>query len=113
MGCASLHPPYAYNRAPSRSLRTRMFFSVLETGTRTFRYAAVRRALEPFGAGAFDSLPMSLRILAENIARRSSTEAPELLGHLVARRRDVDIPYYPARVVLQDLLGTPALVDMA
>jgi len=35
------------------------------------------------------------------------------LQALSERRRDVDFPYYPARVVLQDLLGTPALVDLA
>src|SRR5687767_5685142 len=87
-----------------------IMFATLQLGTRRYRHADIRTAL----GAAFETLPMSLRIFAENIARRSSAaEAPALLEHIAKRRRDVDLPYFPARVVLQDLLGTPALVDLA
>src|SRR5687767_1806069 len=84
--------------------------ATLDLGTRSYHYSDIRAAL---GAAAFEALPMSLRILAENIARRSPAAAPALLRHIADRRRDVDLPYFPARVILQDLLGTPALVDLA
>lgn len=87
---------------------------VLKVSTRNYRYSDIRRSLAAIGEGAFDEMPLSLRIFAENIVRRApASEVSTLLGHLVARRRDIDLPYFPARVVLQDLLGTPALVDLA
>ena len=43
--------------------------ATLKLATRSYRYADIREAL----GAAFDALPMSLRIFAENIARRSST----------------------------------------
>jgi len=88
--------------------------SLLKLGTRSYRYADVRGSLAAVDPQAFDEMPFSHRIFAENIVRRApAADVPMLLGHIAARRRDVDLPYYPARVVLQDLLGTPALVDLA
>ena len=88
--------------------------ATLKLSTRTYRYADVRAAIDAIHPGAFDQMPFSHRIFAENIARRSpASEAPALLEHIADRRRDVDLPYFPARVILQDLLGTPALVDLA
>lgn len=37
----------------------------------------------------------------------------EYLGQLVGRRRDTDVPWFPARVVCHDILGQTALVDLA
>jgi 2-methylcitrate dehydratase (2-methyl-trans-aconitate forming) len=89
-----------------------MFHRVLNLGTRSYRYADVRASLP--NPNAFDEMPYSHRIFAENIVRRApAADVATLLSHIAARRRDVDLPYYPARVVLQDLLGTPALVDLA
>jgi aconitate hydratase len=86
----------------------------LNVGTRSYHYADIRTAFNAVDAGAFDAAPLALRIFAENIVRRAkAADAPTLIAHVAARRRDIDIPYYPARVVLQDLLGTPALVDLA
>ncbi len=86
----------------------------LKTRSRSYRYADIRAALDATGPRAFAEAPMSVRIFAENIARHATpADAAALLAHIASRRRDVDLPYYPARVVLQDLLGTPALVDLA
>ena len=86
----------------------------LDCGSRRYHYVDIRDALSAIDANAFEEAPLALRIFAENILRRASArDASQLLAHLAARRRDIDLPYYPARVVLQDLLGTPALVDLA
>ena len=65
--------------------------------------------------GAYQKLPYSLRILAENIVRNETDPIlrDTALTALIDRLKDVDLPYRPSRVVLQDLLGTPALVDLA
>ncbi|MFL9912036.1 aconitate hydratase AcnA [Paraburkholderia sp. RL17-337-BIB-A] len=77
-------------------------------------FAHVAAALESLDATAFARMPYSVRVFAENIVRRQSAhDAARYLEVLAQRRRDMDFPYYPARVVLQDLLGTPALVDLA
>src|SRR6185436_6285546 len=86
----------------------------LKAGSRNYRYCDVRESLSAADAKAFDEAPLSLRIFAENIVRRAPpADVAALVSHLAARRRDIDLPYFPARVVLQDLLGTPALVDLA
>jgi len=78
------------------------------------RFHAVAPAIEGLGADGFARMPYSCRIFAENLLRtRPATECRPWLEALAARRHDVDFPFMPARVVLQDLLGTPALVDLA
>jgi len=78
------------------------------------QYIDVAEALAAIAPGCFAQMPYSVRVFAENILRRQSpADAAPYLSALATRRHDVDFPYYPARVVLQDLLGTPALVDLA
>jgi iron-sulfur-dependent 2-methylisocitrate dehydratase len=79
---------------------------------------SARAALEHLAPGSYARLPYASRIFAENLVRHAHRAAdPSVvlrsLQALAARAHDVDFPYYPARVVLQDLLGTPALVDLA
>jgi len=67
-----------------------------------------------FGDEAFRSMPLTSRILAENLLRRCPPEALEAsLEQVVTGAATRDFPFFPARVVLQDLTGTPALVDLA
>jgi 2-methylcitrate dehydratase (2-methyl-trans-aconitate forming) len=69
---------------------------------------------ESVDASQFARMPYCVRVFAENIVRKQPAAAAKAyLQALAERRHDVDFPYYPARVVLQDLLGTPALVDLA
>ena len=77
-------------------------------------YVDVRTHLDARAPGTYAKLSYTQRVLAENILRRAPAEelAPAL-AQIVEGRADRDIPFYPARVVLQDLLGTPALVDLA
>ena len=59
-------------------------------------------------------MPFALRVVAESILRTNSEpERSQALRALVHRQRDVDIVFHPARVVLRDMLGTSALVDLA
>ncbi|MGQ0524507.1 MAG: aconitate hydratase, partial [Betaproteobacteria bacterium] len=60
-------------------------------------------------------LPFSLRILAENLLRHADAPdvAPDMLKALAAGERGFEVPFRPARVLLQDLLGVPVMVDFA
>lgn len=83
----------------------------LAANGRDYRVANIREAVASVG-GDFAKMPLSLRILAENILR-TEAEPIAALSVVSQRAKDQDIPFRPARVVLQDLLGTPALVDLA
>jgi len=73
-----------------------------------------RAAVEAIAPGAYDKLPYTSRVLAENLVRRCEPAAlTESLRQLVERRRDLDFPWFPARVVCHDILGQTALVDLA
>ena len=53
-------------------------------------------------------------MLAENLVRRCDPAAlSDSLRQLIERRRDLDFPWFPARVVCHDILGQTALVDLA
>lgn len=68
-------------------------------------------AIEP---GAWDKLPYTSKVLAEQLVRRCEPAAlTDSLKQLVYRKRDLDFPWYPARVVCHDILGQTALVDLA
>jgi aconitate hydratase len=73
-----------------------------------------RAAVETIAPGAYDKLPYTSRVLAENLVRRCEPAAlTESLRQLIERRRDLDFPWFPARVVCHDILGQTALVDLA
>ena len=77
-------------------------------------YFDARAAVDRIVAGSYDKLPYTSRVLAENLVRRCDPAAlTDALEQLIGRKRDLDFPWYPARVILQDILGATALVDMA
>src|SRR5690606_14772838 len=60
------------------------------------------------------TLPYTSRVLAEQLVRRCDPALlTDALKQLIERRRDMDFPWYPARVVCHDILGQTALVDLA
>ncbi len=87
-------------------------------GTRLDWYDA-RAAVEALAPGAYAGLPYTARVHAENIVRKAEllgTDAAlrdAYLTQLIERRRDLDFPWFPARVVCHDILGQTALVDLA
>ncbi|ATV17595.1 Fe/S-dependent 2-methylisocitrate dehydratase AcnD [Pseudomonas syringae] len=77
-------------------------------------YFDARAAVEALKPGAYATLPYTSRVLAENLVRRcdpATLNAP--LSQLIERKRDLDFPWFPARVVCHDILGQTALVDLA
>ncbi|MGS1009158.1 Fe/S-dependent 2-methylisocitrate dehydratase AcnD [Achromobacter anxifer] len=82
-------------------------------GTR-LDYFDTRAAVEAISPGAYDRLPYTSRVLAENLVRRCDPAMlTDALKQLIERRRDLDFPWFPARVVCHDILGQTALVDLA
>ncbi len=77
-------------------------------------YFDARAAVDALEPGAYDKLPYTSRVLAENLVRRCDPAALSAsLRQLIERRRDLDFPWFPARVVCHDILGQTALVDLA
>ncbi|MEE4789522.1 Fe/S-dependent 2-methylisocitrate dehydratase AcnD [Pseudomonas alliivorans] len=77
-------------------------------------YFDARAAVEALKPGAYATLPYTSRVLAENLVRRCDpTTLNASLSQLIERRRDLDFPWFPARVVCHDILGQTALVDLA
>ncbi|WJN52055.1 Fe/S-dependent 2-methylisocitrate dehydratase AcnD [Pseudomonas asiatica] len=77
-------------------------------------YFDARAAVEAIKPGAYDGLPYTSRVLAENLVRRCDPATLDAsLGQLIERKRDLDFPWFPARVVCHDILGQTALVDLA
>lgn len=85
---------------------------------RTLHYYDARAAVEAIRPGAYDKLPYSSRVLAENLVRKADGQTDQetlntWLTQLTDRKREVDFPWFPARVVCHDILGQTALVDLA
>ena len=77
-------------------------------------YFDTRAAINEIKADAYDKLPYTCRVLAENLVRRCPPEAlTAALTQIVERKQESDFPWFPARVVCHDILGQTALVDLA
>ena len=77
-------------------------------------YFDTRAAVEAIQPGAYDKLPYTSRVLAENLVRRCDPATlTASLRQLIERKSDLDFPWFPARVVCHDILGQTALVDLA
>ncbi|MBY0010598.1 aconitate hydratase AcnA [Paenibacillus typhae] len=90
----------------------------LESGGKTYRYYDLN-SLEQQGAGDISSLPFSIKVLLEAAVRqydgRAITEdhVKQLAGWSGGIDRNKEIPFIPARIVLQDFTGVPVVVDLA
>jgi aconitate hydratase len=77
-------------------------------------YFDARAAVDAIQPGAYDKLPYTSRVLAENLVRRCDPVTLNAsLSQLIERKRELDFPWFPARVVCHDILGQTALVDLA
>jgi len=76
-------------------------------------------ALEKAGLGPIDRLPFSIRVLLEACLRNvddfivTEEHVREVAQWNAAKPKEVEIPFMPGRVVLQDFTGVPAVVDLA
>ncbi|TXG00033.1 Fe/S-dependent 2-methylisocitrate dehydratase AcnD [Massilia arenae] len=77
-------------------------------------YFDTRAAVDAIQPGAYDTLPYTSRVLAENLVRRCDPACmTDSLKQIIERKRELDFPWFPARVVCHDILGQTALVDLA
>lgn len=77
-------------------------------------YFDTRQAVNDIQPGAYDLLPYTSRVLAENLVRKCDPDIlTQSLQQIIQSKRDLDFPWYPARVVCHDILGQTALVDLA
>ena len=77
-------------------------------------YFDAREAVDAIMPGAYAKLPYTSRVFAENLLRRCEpANLNASLKQLIKRKRDLDFPWFPARVVCHDILGQTALVDLA
>ena len=92
--------------------------STLTVGNSKFDYFSLEQA-ERAGAGAIARMPFSLKVMLENLIRfeDGSTVSKEDILALVrsagATPPDKEIAFRPARVLMQDFTGVPAVVDLA
>ncbi|HET6221932.1 MAG TPA: aconitate hydratase AcnA, partial [Dongiaceae bacterium] len=97
------------------SLKTRRS---LKVGSRSYDYFSLSAA-EKAGLGDLSRLPVSLKVLLENLLRHEDgrtvkvDDIKAMAKWLKARRSDREIAYRPARVLMQDFTGVPAVVDLA
>ena len=88
----------------------------LEINGKSLTYYSLRE-LQKQGY-AIEKLPFSIRILLENVLRNYddfavTRENIETLLNWKPKGSDKDIPFKPARVLMQDFTGVPAVVDIA
>ncbi|RKZ49102.1 MAG: Fe/S-dependent 2-methylisocitrate dehydratase AcnD [Gammaproteobacteria bacterium] len=77
-------------------------------------YFDTREAVEAIKPGSYAGLPYTSRVLAEQLVRRCDPATlTDSLNQIIESKRDLDFPWYPARVVCHDILGQTALVDLA
>ncbi|MDX7950982.1 aconitate hydratase AcnA [Lichenihabitans sp. Uapishka_5] len=91
----------------------------LQVGDKTYTYFSIPEA-EKNGLTGVSKLPYSMKVLLENLLRhedgRSVTKAHigEFVTWLTSQGRDeTEIAFRPARVLMQDFTGVPAVVDLA
>lgn len=91
--------------------------SSLEVGGKNYAYYRLQ-GLEEQGQGNISKLPFSIKVLLEAAVRQFDGRAitPEHVKQLATwadGREDKEIPFIPARIVLQDFTGVPVVVDLA
>lgn len=90
----------------------------LKVGNKNYDYFSLKAA-EAAGAGDIDNLPYSLKVLMENLLRNEDnftvfSDDIKAMGQWTKDKKSTrEINYYPARVLMQDFTGVPAVVDLA
>ena len=99
-------------------MNTHTFLASGTTGAQTYFYYDIQR-IEAEGLGLFARLPFSIRVLVENLLRKfdgrivQESHLREICNWQKHYTRPVEIPFHPARVLMQDFTGVPAVVDLA
>jgi aconitate hydratase len=99
------------------SLNSLKSLKTLDIDNKTYHYFSLPDAAKSLGD--LSRLPMSLKVLLENLLRWednqtvSGDDLKALAAWLTERKSDREIQYRPARVLMQDFTGVPAVVDLA
>src|SRR5699024_11591905 len=88
-----------------------------ESNGKTYNYYDLK-GIEDAGFGKVDRLPFSIRVLLESVIRQHDGKVikddhVKGLAKWGTKEGDTDVPFKPSRVILQDLTGVPAVVDLA
>ncbi len=89
----------------------------LNAGGRDYRYFSLPEAYKSIGDGS--RLPVSLKILLENVLRFENgasykpDDARAITEWAETGRSEKEVPFKPARILMQDFTGVPAVVDLA
>lgn len=92
--------------------------STINTAKGEYTYYSLPKLFSQ-GVGRGDKLPVSIRVLLENVLRNmdgksmSEADVKNLANWNPASYKPVEVNFLPARVVLQDFTGVPAVVDLA
>lgn len=104
--------------AKSEELLMSKVKTTLEVNGKSYSIFSLKKAKEA-GLGEIDKLPKSLKVLLENLLRHEGGTAVQW-DHVEAvnqwakdKKSNTEIAYHPARVVMQDFTGVPAVVDLA
>ncbi|MCA9836033.1 MAG: aconitate hydratase AcnA [Trueperaceae bacterium] len=90
----------------------------LKVGGQSYDYYRLAK-LEEDGVGNVSRLPFSIKVLLESVLRNENgydvteEDVRNVAGYDPAQPAQVEIPFKPARVILQDFTGVPAVVDLA
>ncbi|HSM19244.1 MAG TPA: aconitase family protein, partial [Hyphomicrobiales bacterium] len=104
--------------ANSTSLDTFKSRKTLKVGNKAYEYFSLKAA-EKNGLEGISRLPFSLKVLLENLLRFEdgrtvrADDIRAMAKWLKRRKSDREIAFRPARVLMQDLTGVPAVVDLA
>jgi aconitate hydratase len=99
------------------SLDSLKSLKTLDVSNKTYHYFSLPDAAKTLGD--LDKLPMSLKVLLENLLRWedgktvTGEDLKSIAAWLTERKSDREIQYRPARVLMQDFTGVPAVVDLA
>ena len=91
--------------------------SSFEVGGKSYTYYSLAKAAEKLGN--VDKLPFSMKVLLENLLRFEDgvtvtvEDIQALVDWQTTRASTREIQYRPARVLMQDFTGVPAVVDLA
>jgi len=90
----------------------------LNVGNKSYEYFSLKKA-QAAGVGEVERLPYSLKVLMENLLRNEDgftvyADDVKAMGEWTKNKKSTrEINYYPARVLMQDFTGVPAVVDLA
>jgi aconitate hydratase len=92
--------------------------SILKVGNTEYDYFSLEQA-EKSGVGAVSKLPFSSRVMLENLLRFedgvtvTAEDARAVAAGPTGKQSEKEIAFRPARVLMQDFTGVPAIVDLA